>query len=440
MSASHELRQTLLMPEGKVEDIVNTPIIAGAYYAIGLDMQRTPSKTLYQRADKYLQLLDTASASTDKDEIIGEFLHLLVTGYLEQKDLSNKFITHTMQFRDFKRMTVAVLGVDLSISYIFSIPLKGDVSQLFIDVQRDVSNPIDMSGSGRQIKDFMIMDGMNGSFLESSVFETVFGVDAISTLKALALANTAGIPVYKITPDNMNTYLPLLQISADVKTDVVNALNRGLEVTVSQKEIQLNAWKGIGYIIENPQTGEAAYLISGGLAGGSLTGVIANVKSMIKTGSMTKADALPYIKNLAEKRQIAIPHPLKGSGSISSVYGPRMHPLKKEVILHNGIDIAVKIGVEVVATADGVVTLHDEGSKGYGKYIVVNHDIGVYTLYGHLSEFKAADATSVKEGDVIGLSGNSGGVTGPHLHFSVFIGTLHDNDSTIDPQLFIGLQ
>jgi len=445
MAASHELKQTLLMPHGQVEDVVTTPIIAGAYYAIGLNPQRTPAKTLFQRADKYLQLLDTASASTDKDEIVGEFLHLLVTGYLEQKDLSNKFIAHTMQFRDFKRTTVAVLGIDLSVSYIFSIPLKSDVGQLFIDIQRDVSNPIDMSGTGRAIRDFMIMDGMNASFLESSIFETVFEVDGISTLKALALANLAGIPVYKITNDNANTYLPLLQISADVKTDIVNALNMGLQVTVSQREVQLNQWRGVGYIVENPQTGEAAYLISGNLAGGSLTGVIANVKSMIKTGSMTEAEARPYIKNLVEKRQVVIPDPLKGKGTIKSHWSPsRFHPILKVWKCHTGVDIGIPQGNDVIAVADGTTTLTDRGSKSYGKYIIVDHGLGVYTLYGHLSQFKVSNGASVKEGDLIGLSGNTGLSEAPHLHFSVIMtgdpNKIFECDSSIDPELFIGIQ
>ncbi len=445
MAVSHDLRLTLFMPNGKIEDIVTTPIIAGAYYAIGLDPQRTPSTILYQRADKYLQRLNFASNSTDRDEIVGEFLHLLVTGYLEQKDLSNKFIANTMQFRDFKKTTVAVLGSDLSVSYIFSIPLKDDVGQLFIDVQRDVSNPIDMSGSGRSMKDFMSMDGMNGSFLESSLFETVFDIDSISTLKALAFANSAGIPVYKITTDNATTYLPMLQISADVKTDIVNALNRNLQVTVPQRDIQVNQWKGVGYIIENPLTGEAAYLISGGLAGGSLTGVIANVKSMMKTGSITKAQALPYIKNLAEQRQIVLPHPLRGGGTIKSHWSPsRFHPILKVWRCHNGVDIGIPQGNDVIAVADGTATLTDRGTKSYGKYIVVNHGLGVYTLYGHLSQFKVSNGAFVKEGDLIGLSGNTGLSEAPHLHFSVIMSgdpnKIFECESSIDPELFIGIQ
>ncbi len=290
----------------------------------------------------------------------------------------------------------------------------------------------------------MIMDGMNASFLESSIFETVFEVDGISTLKALALANSAGIPVYKITNDNANTYLPLLQISADVKTDIVNALNMGLQVTVSQREVQLNQWRGVGYIIENPQTGEAAYLISGGLAGGSLTGVIANVKSMIKTGTITEAEANPYIKNLVEKRQVVVPHPLKGNGSITSPWSKsRLDPItNKTTRCHNGIDIGIKTGNDVIAVADGNLERRED-ADGYGNYIIIDHGLGVYTLYGHLSEFKAASG-AVKEGDVIGLSGNTGRSTGPHLHFSVIMTNdptkIFNCDSSIDPEWFVGVQ
>ncbi len=444
MAVSHELKQTLLMSNGKVEDIISTPIIAGAYYAIGIDLQRIPSKTLYRRADNYLKLLDTASSALDKDEILGEFLHLLVTGYLEQKDLSNKFIAHTMQFRDCKKTTLAVIGFDLSTSYIFSIPIKTDVGLLFLDIKRDVSNPIDMSGANRSIKDFMLMDGMNGSFLESSIFETVFGVDGISTLKALALANAAGIPVYKITPDNANTYLPLLQLSADVKTDIQNALNKGLNVTVSQKEIRLNQWSGVGYIIENPQTGEAAYMISGGLAGGSLTSVIANVQSMIKTGKMTQAEVFPYIENLLYRFKIVVSHPLKGNGEITSEWNPaRVNPVDGKIRPHNGVDIGVPVETEVIAVADGVISCGDDGSGGYGKYIIIDHGLGVYTLYAHLSQFKVETGATVKETDLIALSGMTGSSKGAHLHFSVIMTNNFENwrkfEESIDPGWLVGI-
>lgn len=78
------------------------------------------------------------------------------------------------------------------------------------------------------------------------------------------------------------------------------------------------------------------------------------------------------------------------------------------------------IGCNVVAAADGdVVTVKDLGNSSFGKYIVIYHrSTGKHSLYAHLSAFSVRQGQSVRQGDVIGKSGNSGGVR-PHLHFEI---------------------
>jgi murein DD-endopeptidase MepM/ murein hydrolase activator NlpD len=88
---------------------------------------------------------------------------------------------------------------------------------------------------------------------------------------------------------------------------------------------------------------------------------------------------------------------------------------------HNGIDFAGKIGTPIIAAANGkVLATGDNGRYAYGKWMTVDHENGLVTLYGHLSAVKASKGTSVKRGDVIGLMGNTGYSTGPHVHFTVF--------------------
>ena len=70
-------------------------------------------------------------------------------------------------------------------------------------------------------------------------------------------------------------------------------------------------------------------------------------------------------------------------------------------------------------TAGRVSTVLDKGNTSYGKYVVVSHANGVSTLYAHLSAFKTSVGKIVKTGDLIGLSGNTGGSSGPHLHFEL---------------------
>src|SRR3989338_1081363 len=92
---------------------------------------------------------------------------------------------------------------------------------------------------------------------------------------------------------------------------------------------------------------------------------------------------------------------------------------------HNGIDLGAAIGTSVKSASDGVVKgagNTDTACPGaaYGKWILVEHNNGLSTLYAHLSVISVSAGSVVKSGDTIGLSGNTGYSTGPHLHFTVY--------------------
>lgn len=87
---------------------------------------------------------------------------------------------------------------------------------------------------------------------------------------------------------------------------------------------------------------------------------------------------------------------------------------------HTGIDITSRVGNSVVAVADGVVRLiKTKPNMRYGNYIVIEHDNGLYTLYGHLKSVNVTHDEIIKQGQLIGHSGMSGLASYPHLHFEV---------------------
>lgn len=95
---------------------------------------------------------------------------------------------------------------------------------------------------------------------------------------------------------------------------------------------------------------------------------------------------------------------------------------------HNGLDFAASIGTPILAADDGVVAGVANEDRycprgAYGKFIAINHPNGLTTLYGHLSKQIVAQGQSVKRGQIIGYSGQTGYATGPHLHFTVFAQT-----------------
>jgi murein DD-endopeptidase MepM/ murein hydrolase activator NlpD len=105
-------------------------------------------------------------------------------------------------------------------------------------------------------------------------------------------------------------------------------------------------------------------------------------------------------------------------GQIISRYGDRTDPFSGEGGFHSGIDITARTGTPVYAAADGIV--HSAQYSGrYGRLIVIDHGSGITTWYAHLSQFQVLAGEEIRRGQLIGYSGASGRVSGPHLHFEV---------------------
>lgn len=100
-------------------------------------------------------------------------------------------------------------------------------------------------------------------------------------------------------------------------------------------------------------------------------------------------------------------------GAITSHYGYRRRFRR----VHRGTDLRLSIGDTVVSAFDGKVRLTKYEGRGYGYYVVIRHDNGMETVYGHLSKFLVKPNQRVKAGEPIALGGNTGRSTGPHLHF-----------------------
>lgn len=120
------------------------------------------------------------------------------------------------------------------------------------------------------------------------------------------------------------------------------------------------------------------------------------------------------------------------SGIISSPFGWRIHPITGASRFHSGIDIAEDYYTPVVASAPGVVT-HAGWIDGYGNAVIIEHEGGWTTLYGHFAEIHAVVGQTVGAGQLIGGQGSTGNSTGAHCHFEI-----RDPSGTpVDPALFV---
>ncbi|HED18271.1 MAG TPA: M23 family metallopeptidase, partial [Gammaproteobacteria bacterium] len=118
-------------------------------------------------------------------------------------------------------------------------------------------------------------------------------------------------------------------------------------------------------------------------------------------------------------------------GWLSSYYGKRTDPFNGRQAMHKGVDFAGKLGSDIVATAEGVVTWAGK-RYGYGQLVEINHGNGYSTRYGHCQQILVAVGDKVEPGQKIALMGSSGRSTGPHVHYEVL-----KNGRQVDPTRYV---
>lgn len=162
----------------------------------------------------------------------------------------------------------------------------------------------------------------------------------------------------------------------------------------------------------------------------------ANAAAMMKDGIEVFDERmnalLPRLETTLE-REAARPlgPPLEGPLEISSRYGLRANPFGRGHELHAGMDFPGDTGTPVKATAPGKV---DQAGRGgaLGNYVAVEHGHGYRSLYGHLSKILVKPGDEIAKGQVIGLVGNTGRSSGPHLHYA-----LQYKGKTINPAPYV---
>ncbi len=118
-------------------------------------------------------------------------------------------------------------------------------------------------------------------------------------------------------------------------------------------------------------------------------------------------------------------------GWISSGFGYRISPFTGLKEFHRGLDIATRDGTPIIAPADGIVSF--TGTKGgLGKVLMLDHGHGTITRYGHMKKTLVRSGTKVKRGDKIGLVGNTGRSTAPHVHYEIYL-----NGISVNPAKYI---
>ncbi len=252
---------------------------------------------------------------------------------------------------------------------------------------------------------------------------------------ALFVISLALYPLFRLTDaadtnfhlEKLNSENSILRRSmSDINSRIDNIKTNLQRLTSLNQQIQL---------LGTPITPKNEYGV-----GGPFSASILNLYSQgTGTETMTKLlclesdvtwveDNLKLLDNTLSQRIAEISHypsikPVHG-GWISSGFGKRFDPFTGKQEDHPGLDISLPIGSDVHSTADGIVRAVNNTvilNKGYGKYIIIDHGYGYETLYAHLSKIQVKEGDRIKRWDIIGLSGNTGKSTAPHLHYGVYL-------------------
>jgi len=239
-------------------DIHPYTVTAGDEMVFGIDAQGVTQDTIHQRF--LLRPSDTAA----------ENLFTTSLYYWAQCDLTGESAAVAEKAAVQRLPSIGLFSVPLRVGYLFGFPRTGHYGPRQMDVAHSIFAVVSKEGGDRS--GVLRTIGMLSSLLEGRTFDALFdratgiGVSAVQLLRE---ANEQRIPIYFVNQDNYAVIAPQLAVGSSIVASIGDAVRVGKTVLVPQRAPAHGNWAGVGYIIEDPATGAAAYLINGGTAGGS---------------------------------------------------------------------------------------------------------------------------------------------------------------------------
>ncbi len=214
-------------------------------------------------------IIQARTNQTQFSNSVAEALHLVSLVFWTEHDLFDYFAAKQHGVHNQRLPSVGLFASPLTVSYFFGIPNAANYRGWVMDVKRNLQ--VAVANKPEDSLNYLMQSGVQGSYLENSAYEQVLSMKkgkGASATQLLLEASRQGIPIYKITQENIGTALLALQVDDSIKQDIQNAIAAGKTVTISQRAVNFNGVNGAtGYIIQDPVTGAGAYLIDGGLNG-----------------------------------------------------------------------------------------------------------------------------------------------------------------------------
>lgn len=250
-------------------DAVNHNVTAGGIYAVALDTQKVSSTKLQRSLTALNQLKDQHQHNLLNEAFAGEYLHFLGMSYFRQLDNVIDNIGTGSNSIIFHQVSEALISIDLTARPNGSGQFLMSVGQRGIDAPRNIYSLFSGNNdAGFNRAATLMAVGYGASALEHSVFEKTAGWPSVSTISYLRFAANHEVPIYSINSSNINSQLPKLDLPAELKSSIQQAVAAGRVVITPKQQLKVGKWLGLGYIVLDPNTGAAGFLINGGQAGG----------------------------------------------------------------------------------------------------------------------------------------------------------------------------
>ena len=263
MGSSYFIDVTLRGPDGATE--IPFQVIAGDEIVAGVTGNGVSREVVEKRFADHP--VDNAP----------EYLHQVGLHYWAECDYMDQAAAKSLGVHALRLPSVGFFSSTLTASYLFGSPRSGVYQSRNMDVRQSLVGAA--GADGAKVTAFVKQSGVQGSYLEGSVFDQLENretpaVKGVSAVQLIASAAGQGIPIYRITSANAAAALPHLQLSPAVESDISTAVSQGKTVLVPERDLDIGPWSGVGYIIQDEATGGGAYLISGGANGGGLADCI----------------------------------------------------------------------------------------------------------------------------------------------------------------------
>ena len=203
---------------------------------------------------------------------------------------------------------------------------------------------------------------------------------------------------------------------------------------LSEVRDEMVKWESMHLAILKPLNGQqrAATTAAAGIGGPAFAGgkSLDDVDALV-AHVREESRRLRSLANVTRETGVvlaAIPAKLPLRSGVNSPFGPRLSPWTGQPEFHAGVDLQASPGTPVTATAPGVVRFAG-AAEAYGKTIILDHGLGIESRYAHLQQISVASGQRVERGQLIGLTGNTGRSTAPHLHYEVQV-----NGRAVDPR------